>query len=64
MPQPSASEEWCVFIGHEYIYGTCSKLSNIFYAPNFEKVEGAYIALGLSVRPSFCASVTKIKLQF
>ena len=32
------------------------------YAPNFEKVEGAY-CFGL-FRPSVCASFTKIKVQF
>ena len=35
----------------------------VFIPPTLKKLKG-HIALGLSVCPSVCASVTKIKLQF
>ena len=35
----------------------------LYYAPSLKKLMG-HIALGLSVRPSVCVSVTKSKLQF
>ena len=37
--------------------------ADFFMPPTLKKLKG-HIALGLSVRPFLCASVTKIKLQF